>query len=93
MEQPVVNSNCSRRFWKTNNGTLRWVSTTFDRQTGQKNVSLQTVESWQWYCSRLLFRRSRAWMVGIPSLETCNNNTRNLLQGILQLTYWQEEVC
>ena len=36
MEQPVVDSNCSRRFRKTNTGTLRWVSTTFERDRGQK---------------------------------------------------------
>jgi len=93
MEQPVVDSSCSRKFRKTNNGTLRWVSTTFDRQRANTIcITLQTAERWQWYCSRLLFRSSRAWMFRIPTLETCYN-TRNFPQGISQLTYRQEEVC
>jgi hypothetical protein len=36
MEQPVVDSNCSRRFMKINNGTVRWVSTTFESQRAKK---------------------------------------------------------
>jgi len=36
MEQPVVDSNCSRRFRKSNNGTLDWVLTIFERQRAKK---------------------------------------------------------